>query len=78
MEKKTAVYCAMAQFPNTMESVAFFELYKTFTFFYTTETARNRACQVTLKRCKKKGIGVTFKYITKQTEAVEAGENTND
>jgi hypothetical protein len=67
-------YGAVAKFSNKIDEIAFWDLYRTYMFFYSSEESRLKNTTSMLKRCRKKNINVDFKNVIRKSteEKVEA------
>lgn len=59
-------YGAVAKFSNKMDEIAFWDLYRTYIFFYSSEESRLKNTTAMLKRCRKKNINVDFKNVMRK------------
>lgn len=62
------IYGAVAKFETKMDEIAFWDLYRTYMFFYSSDESRLKNITAMSKRCRKKNISVTFKNVLRKTD----------
>lgn len=69
--EKEKPFGLLAKFDSKMDEIAFYDLYRAYSFFYDNEDSRNTHMIKMLTQCRKKNINVDFRNVKKKIVEAE-------